>query len=70
MRDKFGVPALLNGVALKQYESPLKCETLVSGDWNRFMTRTGVIARKIGNYPMWLKNGTPVRTTLLQVSYS
>lgn len=35
--------------------------------WNLRTRRTGLIARKIGNYPMWLKNGTKVQTTLLQV---
>lgn len=32
------------------------------------MQRTGVIARKIGVYPLWLKNGEKITTTLLQAS--
>ncbi|XP_066151893.1 large ribosomal subunit protein uL3m [Euwallacea fornicatus] len=35
--------------------------------WTPNMARTGVIAKKIGIYPMWLKNGTKISTTLLQV---
>lgn len=39
----------------------------VSGKWEPGMTRTGVIAKKIGCYPLWLKDGTQISTTLLQV---
>lgn len=35
--------------------------------WTPKMQRTGVIARKIGVYPLWLKNGEKITTTLLQV---
>ncbi|CAG9771754.1 unnamed protein product [Ceutorhynchus assimilis] len=35
--------------------------------WDPKMQRAGVIARKIGIYPLWLKNGKKVSTTLLQV---
>lgn len=35
--------------------------------WRPGLQRTGVIARKIGIYPMWLKNGKKISTTLLQV---
>lgn len=31
------------------------------------MQRTGLIARKIGVYPLWLKDGKKISTTLLQV---
>lgn len=31
------------------------------------MQRTGLIARKIGVYPLWLKDGKKITTTLLQV---
>lgn len=36
--------------------------------WNPHTRRVGLIARKIGNYPVWLTNGKKVQTTLLQVS--
>lgn len=35
--------------------------------WNRAERRTGLLARKIGLYPLWTKNGEKIRTTLLQV---
>ncbi|GBP87001.1 39S ribosomal protein L3, mitochondrial [Eumeta japonica] len=38
-----------------------------NAEWNPRTRRVGVIARKIGNYPIWLKNGKKVQTTLLQV---
>lgn len=46
---------------------------LVEGDvqqtvqWSPFIKRTGLIARKIGNYPVWDKSGKKLQTTLLQV---
>ncbi|KAJ0181990.1 hypothetical protein K1T71_002712 [Dendrolimus kikuchii] len=36
--------------------------------WNQYTRRTGLIARKIGNYPMWTKDGKRMLTTLLQVN--
>ncbi|KAJ3655273.1 hypothetical protein Zmor_014409 [Zophobas morio] len=35
--------------------------------WRPGLQRTGVMARKIGIYPMWLKTGKKISTTLLQV---
>lgn len=35
--------------------------------WNPDSRRVGLIARKIGIYPMWRTNGTRILTTLLQV---
>lgn len=35
--------------------------------WNPRTRRVGLIARKIGNYPLWSKDGTKMQTTLLQV---
>lgn len=36
-------------------------------EWDERTRRVGLIARKIGNYPLWLKDGSKVQTTLLQV---
>lgn len=52
---------------LQPGESPLKDEPWEKGQWTPQSVRTGVIARKIGIYPMWTKNGTRLLTTLLQV---
>nr|XP_023021584.1 39S ribosomal protein L3, mitochondrial [Leptinotarsa decemlineata] len=35
--------------------------------WTPRLQRTGVIARKLGSYPMWMKDGKITSTTLLQV---
>lgn len=48
--------------------SPLNTKVIEpKSTWTPASRRTGVIAKKIGIYPMWLKNGTKVTTTLLQV---
>lgn len=36
-------------------------------EWTPKLQRTGLIARKIGVYPLWLKNGKKISTTLLQI---
>ncbi|KAG8223178.1 hypothetical protein J437_LFUL000344 [Ladona fulva] len=48
--------------------SPLKDPPVPRGEWAPGCTRAGLIARKIGCYPMWLKDGSKIFTTLLQVS--
>lgn len=53
---------------LKPGESPLKEHAIEErAQWTPNSVRTGVIARKIGIYPMWTKSGKRVMTTLLQV---
>lgn len=52
-------------------ESPLiKNETQETLRWNPKTRRTGLIARKIGNYPLWSKDGKKFQTTLLQVFFN
>ncbi|XP_017786036.1 PREDICTED: 39S ribosomal protein L3, mitochondrial [Nicrophorus vespilloides] len=49
-------------------ESPLLSEIAANAaEWQPTFKRTGVIARKIGIYPIWMKDGTKMTTTLLQV---
>lgn len=49
-------------------ESPLaQSETQEVAKWDPFTRRVGLIARKIGNYPLWSKDGKKMHTTLLQV---
>ncbi|XP_042230659.1 39S ribosomal protein L3, mitochondrial-like isoform X2 [Homarus americanus] len=55
-------------VIADQYSSPLKSDPWERGAWHEKSIRCGVIARKIGIYPMWTKNGTRLLTTLLQVT--
>ncbi|XP_012259407.2 39S ribosomal protein L3, mitochondrial [Athalia rosae] len=48
--------------------SPLKVEPIEpKQEWTESSRRTGVIAKKIGIYPIWLKDGSRVLSTLLQV---
>lgn len=49
-------------------ESPLaQVDAAKSAQWTPQTRRVGVIARKIGNYPLWSKDGKKMQTTLLQV---
>ncbi|KPI94702.1 PREDICTED: 39S ribosomal protein L3, mitochondrial [Papilio xuthus] len=48
-------------------ESPLAHADQQTIEWNPFTRRVGLIARKIGNYPLWSKEGKKYQTTLLQV---
>lgn len=47
--------------------SPLKEVIRERGEWTPMAIRTGVIARKIGIYPLWDTKGNRMLTTLLQV---
>lgn len=49
------------------YVSPLKPIIHERGTWQAGLIRTGVIARKIGIYPMWDKDGDRCQATLFQV---
>ncbi|EDV46966.1 uncharacterized protein LOC6550649 [Drosophila erecta] len=61
--DNFGVPAVKKDNLVKTAE-PSANEAV----WTPNLRRCGVIARKIGQYPLWLKNGERIRTTLLQIA--
>ncbi|CAD6227575.1 GSCOCG00001257001-RA-CDS [Cotesia congregata] len=53
---------------LSKCYSPLKVAPIEpSPEWVQGSRRTGTIARKIGIYPMWLKNGKKVLATLLHI---
>ncbi|XP_058833862.1 large ribosomal subunit protein uL3m [Topomyia yanbarensis] len=69
LHDKFGSPALIKGVLTfdQSNQSLLQIEHLPKTQWQVGFRRTGVIAKKIGQYPLWKKDGTKIRTTLLQV---
>lgn len=58
----------LKAQAALETESPLSnIDNRRAPRWNPFTRRVGLIARKIGNYPLWCKDGKKVQTTLLQV---
>ncbi|XP_050440255.1 39S ribosomal protein L3, mitochondrial [Adelges cooleyi] len=69
VHDKFGMPAVVHGISTYELRSPLVENPIVTDNikWHPKLDRTGVIARKLGNYPMWLNNGKSVLTTLFQV---
>lgn len=48
-------------------ESPILNEQQEVVQWDPKTRRVGLIARKIGNYPLWSKDGKKFQTTLLQV---
>lgn len=51
----------------KYKDTPLNKELITQSEWKPNLQRTGVIARKIGVYPLWLNNGRRITTTLLQI---
>ncbi|XP_055616053.1 39S ribosomal protein L3, mitochondrial [Toxorhynchites rutilus septentrionalis] len=68
LHDKYGHPALVKGIlTFNQTNQFVQTEELAPVQWQPGFRRTGVIARKIGQYPLWKKDGTKIRTTLLQV---
>ncbi|XP_060663781.1 large ribosomal subunit protein uL3m [Drosophila nasuta] len=71
IHDTYGVPALIKGVQTYEQrqliKTPQASATEDAQPWTPNVRRCGLIARKIGQYPLWLKNGERVRTTLLQV---
>jgi len=48
--------------------SPINAEELEKTEWTPKTIRSGVIAKNIGSYPLWKKDGSAVYCTLLQVS--
>ena len=68
IKDQYGqLDALGKEVISPKYLSPLKGEMVKKTEWNPSSARCGLIARKIGSYPLWTKNGRRVMTTLLQI---
>lgn len=67
VHEQFGAPAVIKGVQTYQSTSLIKSDELEKHAWDPAFRRTGVLGRKIGQYPLWLKNGTRIDTTLLQV---
>lgn len=69
MHEKYGAPIIKHGI--QTYESPvqslIRSEDIERPEWTKYMRRTGVIARKIGVYPLWTKTGKKISTTLLQI---
>ncbi|KAJ8983411.1 hypothetical protein NQ317_005876 [Molorchus minor] len=55
-------------VVQDRYDSQLPLQKDITNiEWVPKLQRTGILAKKIGVYPMWFKNGKKIQTTLLQV---
>lgn len=65
VQDKYGPST----IGFETKLSPLKIDLIEPTiEWKQGMKRTGLIAKKIGVYPLWLKNGKRISSTLLQVN--
>ncbi|KAG4073133.1 hypothetical protein HA402_002522 [Bradysia odoriphaga] len=70
LSDKFGPPSLIKGVETFQNSAPNgPIEQLVTSRviWNKRMRRCGAIGRKIGQVPLWRKDGSRIVTTMIQI---
>lgn len=63
----FGPRVLHKGFETFESASLLKVPSLQPVTWQYGMQRTGTIARKLGHYPLYLKDGTRINTTVLQL---
>lgn len=69
VHEKYGKLVEKNGLLTYENSSSLlKTETLPPVEWRQGFRRTGLIGRKLGHYPLWLKNGKRIDTTILQVA--
>lgn len=69
MQEKFGKPVIEKGLlTYENASSLLKTQTLPPVEWRKGLVRTGLIARKLGHYPLWLKNGRRIDTTAIQIA--
>lgn len=68
VHDKYGKPVEKKGyLTYENASSLLKTETLAPVEWRWGLKRTGLIGRKIGHFPLWLKNGKRIDTTVIQI---
>jgi large subunit ribosomal protein L3 len=63
----FGPRVMHKGYETFESNSLLKVPSLEPRKWRKGLTRVGTIGRKLGHYPLWLKDGTRVNTTVLQI---
>lgn len=74
INDKYGNPTIVNGVQTypnsvigENASSLLKLKQVEPKEFAINLSRSGVLARKIGVVPLWKKDGTRILTTMLQV---
>lgn len=63
----FGPKVVHRGVETYESSSLLKVPQIEPIVWKRGMVRCGTIAKKLGHYPLWLKDGKRIATTVLQI---
>lgn len=63
----FGPKVMHKGVETYESSSLLKVPQIEPTVWKHGMHRCGTIAKKIGHYPLWLKDGRKINTTVLQI---
>lgn len=63
----FGPRVVHKGYETFESASLLKVPSLEPKKWRFGKNRVGTIARKLGHYPLFLKDGTRVNTTVLQI---
>lgn len=70
VHDKYGEPVVIGGFQTYAKSGGILKEELQlpKTEWTPRSVRSGVIARKIGVYPLWFKDGSKIYTTLLQVT--
>lgn len=68
--DKYNLPTSPAEIDHTFCAKPVPSNILTESEqqeWSTSHRRCGVIARKIGMFPLWTKNGEKIQTTLLQV---
>lgn len=63
----FGPRVFHKGFETYESATLLKVPTLEPKEWKKGKTRVGTIARKLGHYPLYLKDGRRINTTVLQI---
>lgn len=68
VHEKYGKPIVKRGVLTNEKPvSLLKKEELPAVEWTPRCKRTGLIGKKIGVSPLWLKDGKKILTTVIQI---
>jgi large subunit ribosomal protein L3 len=64
---EFGPKIMYKGTETYESQSLLKVKSIEPQQWKKGMHRVGTIAKKLGHYPLWLKDGKKINTTVLQI---
>ena len=67
VEKEFGKLVISKGVQTYERSSLLKVPKIEPTIWTKETIRCGVIAKKLGHYPLWKKDGSRINTTVLQI---